>query len=178
MVDLQTISIGLATLSFILAITYYTFNIRHARQTRQAQLFMQLTSQIFTKDAMSDNIDLLDMKWDDLKDFYRKYDSSVNKDNFVKRFLVWYRYDQIGFLLYKGLIDRDFTYALMGGMNASWVWNKFEPVIKHQRVHQNMPELATWFEYLAKELEKINIKRGYETSFRADPSIYPEDINP
>ncbi len=52
MVELQTISIGLAALSFILAVTYYTFNMRHARETRQAQLFKQLASEIFSKEML------------------------------------------------------------------------------------------------------------------------------
>ena len=57
MIDLQTISIGLAALSFILAVTYYTFNMRHARETRQAQLFMQLASEIFSKEMLKDGIE-------------------------------------------------------------------------------------------------------------------------
>ena len=87
MIEIQTISIGLTALSFILAAIYYTFNIRHARETRQAQLFMQLTSQMFSKEMLTDSIDLLEMQWTDLEDFYRKYDSSVDKENFVKRWM-------------------------------------------------------------------------------------------
>ena len=176
MIDLQTISIGLAALSFILAATYYTLNIRHAKETRQAQLFMQFTSQLFSKEAIRDNMDLLETQWDTLEDFYTKYDSSVNKENFVKRFHSWYMYDQVGYLLKRGLIDRELTYAIMGGMQASWSWQKFESIIKHQREYQNMPELAVWFEYLANELNKMNKKRGYSTTYRDDPGIYPEEL--
>jgi len=176
MVDVQTVSIVLAALSFILAATYYSFNMRHAKETRQAQLFMQLTTQLFSKEMIRDNMDLMETQWDNLEDFYTKYDSSVNKENFVKRFRSWYIYDQVGFLLKRGLIDKEMTFTLMGGMNASWSWQKFKSIIEHQRDYQNMPELAVWFEYLVNKMNKMNEKRGHPTKYREDPSIYPEDL--
>ena len=176
MVELQTISIGLAALSFILAATYYIFNMRHARETRQAQLFMQLTSQLFTTEMMNNSIELLEMQWTDLEDFYRKYDSSVDRDNFVKRFQYWFLLNQVGYLLKKGLIDKDFTYTLLGGYSANWHWQKFKPIIEHQRVYQNMPELGIWFEYLVKEISKMNEQKGYSSKYRDDPGIHPDQL--
>jgi hypothetical protein len=166
----------LTALSFILAAIYYMFNMRHARETRQAQLFMQLTSHLFSKEMLRDNIELLEMQWTDLKDFYAKYDSGVNIENFVKRFHSWFILDQVGFLLSKGLIDRELTYALMSGMQAPMQWKKFESIIKHQREYQRLPELAVWFEYLDSEIKKMHEQRGYSTDFVEDPNIKPEDL--
>ena len=135
--------------------------------------FKQKKHQVYSR---RDTIDLLESQWDDLEDFYRKYDSSVNKEHFVKRFGSWFALDQVGFLLSRGLIDRELTYALMGGYYASWQWQKYESIIRHQREYQNMPELAVWFEYLANEMNKMNEQRGHSTVLRDDPGIYPDKL--
>jgi hypothetical protein len=120
---------------------------------------------------MSDTIDLLSMQWDDLPDFYRKYDSSVDKENFVKRFHYWLLMDRIGALLMKGLIDRDLTYNLLGGFAATWQWQKFKPIIMHQREYQNLKELGVGWEYLVNEMIKMREERGHISEWSDDPAI-------
>jgi hypothetical protein len=176
MIELSVIRDLVAIFGVIAGFTYYIMVVRNQRETRQAQLFMQLTSQIFSKEILRQNIELLEMQWDDLKDFYGKYDSAVNPENFAKRFNSWFMMDQVGFLLKKGLIDRELTFELMSGMQAPMLWNKFESIIKHQRDYQNLPELCVWFEYLNNEIKKMNAQRGYSTEYRDTPNIYPEEL--
>ena len=100
------------------------------------------------------------MQWDGVEDFYEKYDSSVNVENFTKRFRAWFFLDGVGLLLKKRLIDKDMVYYLMGGYLGNWLWEKFGDVIKYQRDVNNIPELCVWFEYLANELTKMKTEQG------------------
>jgi len=165
-----------AIIGVMIALGYYVVNIRHQRETRQAQLFMQIANQTFNRQALRDSVDLLEMQWTDLQDFYSKYDSSVDRENIVKRFAAWYHFDQVGYLFKKGLIDRELAYAIFGGYYAPWHWQKFKPIIEHQREYQNMPGLAVYFEYLANELNKMNEEKGYSTKYRDDIGIYPDKL--
>ena len=69
MIDIQTISIALAALSFILAATYYTFNIRQAKQNTKSQLFNQITSITIQKEWQIDAVELINLQWTDFDDF-------------------------------------------------------------------------------------------------------------
>ena len=160
MVDTQTILQFIPAVSLSIAAIYYMLILRNQNRTRQAQLFMQLFQHNMTKEWMKDWWELMQMQWDDIEDFYEKYDSSVNIDNFAKRFRAWFFLDGVGLLLKKGLVDREMVYYLMGGYLGNWLWEKFGDVIKYQRELNNIPELCVWFEYLAIELMKMKQQQG------------------
>jgi len=86
MVDTQTILQFIPAVSLSIAAIYYMLILRNQNRTRQAQLFMQLFQHNMTKEWMKDWWELMQMQWDDIEDFYEKYDSSVNIDNFAMRF--------------------------------------------------------------------------------------------
>ena len=160
MIELSLVRDLVAIFGVIGGFTYYVMVVRNQRETRQAQLFMQLFQMFTTKEWMSDNWELMSMEWSDMKDFFEKYDSSVNIDNFAKRYRSWFFLDGIGMLLKKGLVDREMVFHLMGGYWGIWLWEKHGDVIKFLRDYNNMPELATWFEYLALEMTKMREQRG------------------
>ena len=171
MVDVDTISIVLTGIGLIIALTYYALTIRNQSINRQAQLFMSLAKDILSRETLSEIIDLLSMQWEDSADFYRKYDHSVNKENFVKRFHYWMLMDQVGVLLMKGLIDKELVYHLLGGYSTTWTWQKFKPIIMHQREYQNFQELGVGWEYFAQEMMKMREERGYTNEWPDDPTI-------
>ena len=135
---------------------------------------MGLAQDLFSRETVTDAIGLLSMQWEDLPDFYRKYDSSVNKDNFVKRFHYWALMDSMGTLLMMGLIDKELVYHLLGGYFTTWQWQKFKPIIMHQREYQNLKELGVGWEYLVNEMIKMREERGYTENWRDDPGIQLE----
>ncbi len=168
LVVLQSLSYVAAATGVCIAALYYAMSLRNQNQTRQAQLFMQLSQQIFNKEQNEDNWNLIQMEWKNLDDFYEKYDSSVNVKNFAARWNLWHAMDAAGLLMKKGLIDREMAYYLMGGYWGLWTWKKFEDIIKDQRVRNNIPELGIWFEYLANEIAKTREKKGYSTDIPKD----------
>jgi hypothetical protein len=72
-----------------------------------------------------------------------------------------YELNGVGYLLRKGVIDRDTAYSLTGGITALWIWRKFEPIIKEQRILYKTPEFYIELEYLAMEMVRELEERGF-----------------
>ena len=93
MIELGMIRDLVAIFGVIAGFTYYVITVRNQNQTRQAQLFMQLFRDYTAKDRWKEAWTLTSMEWDDYEDFTRKYDSSVNIENFAMRYKEWYFYE-------------------------------------------------------------------------------------
>ena len=89
MVDVQSISITLAALSFIVAATYSTMNLLEIRRNRRITLTTTIMHPFMTVEGSRDIANLYSMEWSDLDDYNNKYDHRVNPDNFAKRIAVW-----------------------------------------------------------------------------------------
>ena len=130
-------------------------------ETRQSQLFMQLFQYHIDKDRWKDAWKLTEMKWDDYDDFTRKYDYSVNLENFAKRYNKWYFYEGMGLLLKKELVDKEMIYHLLSaGFGVLLDWDKFGQIIKEMRAQLCQPDLFMWFEYFADEMMKMSEEKG------------------
>jgi hypothetical protein len=101
------------------------------------------------------------MEWDDVDDFFQRYDSSINMDDFEKRYHSWSFFDGMGMLAKKGLVDKEMIYYLMGGYGAYWNWEKFKDVIITSRERMNSPDHLAMFEYLAHEIGKMKKQRKH-----------------
>jgi hypothetical protein len=122
---------------------------------------MQLFQFHISKERFKDSWILNEMEWEDYDDYTRKYDSSVNLENFAMRYNNWSFWDGMGLLLKKNLVDKEMIYHLLGsGFGVLMNWDKFESVIKEMRVQLDLPELYIWFEYLAEEMMKMAEERG------------------
>ena len=160
-VSIQMIRDTAAILGVIVAVGYYILNIQNQRETRQAQLFMQLFDKYIEKERWRNGWELLQMEWDNIEDFFDRYDSAVDMDNFEKRYNIWSYFDGMGMLLKKGLVDKEMIYYLMGGYGAFWTWNKFKDIIKASRIRMNNPDHFAMFEYLAGEMQKMKQQREH-----------------
>jgi hypothetical protein len=61
------------------------------------------------------------MEWIDFDDFLRKYDSTVNPDNFAKRNLIWSLFQELEYMLYQNLVDRETVRARRIMQNAEFI---------------------------------------------------------
>ena len=123
---------------------------------------MQLFEGYRQKSTWREGFELIQMEWTDNEDFFNKYDSSINLDNYEKRYSLWSFFDGIGMLMKKGLVDKEMIYYLMGGYNAYWQWNKFGDIIKESRVRMKTPDHFVMFEYLGEEMRKMKEERNHE----------------
>ena len=131
MIDLSTIRDIVAIFGVIAGFSYYVLTVRNTRINRDTQLFMQIFSLTNDPDFIKRITEMItEMEWDDWEDFERKYGTSVgNYENYGYRYALWKRYDALGELLRRGLIDGELVYALAGQNDAMWFWDKFGSII-------------------------------------------------
>jgi len=163
MVDIQTVSIAIASAGVFLAAIYYIFQIRHQTRIRQTDLVIRLFSTFLSQEAMDEFMRFSKLEFDDYEDYVKKYGPILSGDKgglgfndtpefrgllFVDNF-----FNEVGCLLYRKLIDADlvrdvFTYRI------EFLWKKAEPLIQGVRKESNQPEMGKWFEYLYNEMKK------------------------
>jgi hypothetical protein len=116
---------------------------------------MELTKPDFLKNWF----EVSQLEWEDFDDFARKYSHNVNLEDGSKRFAQWFYFDGLGYLLYRGMMDADTIFDMIGNSSIGQ-WNKFEPIIHGFRERDGRPETWRWFEYLANEMKKVREQRG------------------
>ena len=171
----------LQTTGILVGIIYYLTIMRNnqknqqlAEESRQIQFMIAFGNQRGEED-MRRGLELMNMEWKDYDDYERKYGSDYNPDNYAKRMTMWTRFDWMGMLLRRGLIDREVFFELNPGMNSLQHWTKFKDVIYKMRRRYNVPLFGADFEYLAEENRKYMLEKGYdptvpETFYRYIPN--------
>jgi hypothetical protein len=163
MVDIQTISIAIASASVTLAVIYYIFQIRHQSRVRQTDLVTRLYSAFLSQELMDVFMKFSSLEFNDYEDYVERYGPilSVGKhglefnDTPELRSLLFIDnfFNQVGCLLYKKLIDADLIKDVFS-YRVEFFWKKAEPLIKGCRKDSNQPEMGKWFEYLYNEMKK------------------------
>ena len=171
MIELSVIRDLVAIFGVIAGFTYYYLTVSNASKARKIQLVSRIREQAWSTEGMKAAVEIQEMSWTDLDDFDAKYDSTVNPDNLSKRFLVWGFFQELGYLLHEGLVDRDTVYNLLGGHNSLLIWTKFEPIIKEQRKKYRDPSWFKYFEYYADEMKRYRVSQGIEPEI-TDPDGY------
>ena len=179
MVDIQTISIAIASASVVAGVVYYSLQIRHQNlqiqqqnKMRQTDLVVRLYSAFIGKEFLDAMMKLLALEFKDYEDYVNKYGPilsvgkyglAINDTPELRDLLIVDNFfNQVGILLYRKLIDADlvrdvFTYRV------ELLWKKAEPVKQGMRKELNQPEAGIWFEYLANEMKKreqTGVKNG------------------
>ncbi len=145
MVDIQTVSIAIASAGVFIAAIYYILQIRHQIRVRQTDLLVRLFSTMINKDWLE--------AWEEVRDRedleYAKY---KEKYGFVEANQVYLLYDELGRLLQKELIDIDLLPLETGQITLAW--EKLSPILEGSRKKFNEPKLGSGFEYLYNEVKK------------------------
>jgi len=166
MIELSQIRDLVAIFGVIAGFSYYVLTVRNANTARKIQL-INSSSLRTTLEVAHISLELLDMQWEDFDDFLRKYDSTVNHDNYAKRTFMFGNVARIGLLLHEKNIDIETTFKMLdGGYAIIQMWNKFEPIFMKQRELYEDPLRYQWFEYLVKELRKERVRRGLPSGLK------------
>jgi hypothetical protein len=97
------------------------------------------------------------MQWKDWADFYSKYDSTVNIDNYAKRTWMMSTCEALGLLYRKGMLDKETLYDLTSNFVLNF-WIKFKPLIDEYRKLDYGRDAYREWESLANEFAKIRAK--------------------
>jgi len=146
MVDIQTISIAVASASVVAGVIYYVFQIRHQTRLRQTDLVTRLYSQFTNLEFQKTWNDILKREAKDYSDYEKKY-------GLAETVAVGMFFEGIGILLKRKLIDIE----LVDDMFTSPIkmtWEKMRDNTLEARKVRNQPEIFEWFEYLYNEVKK------------------------
>jgi len=152
MVDIQTISIMLASASVIGGVVYYAFQIRHQNRMRETDLIMRLYSAYGNEEYSKAVERYLATEYRDYNDFVKKYGPIVSEEPVQVAFrMVSMFYEGVGVLLYRKLVNPDLVYDLF---DVGMFWEKMKPIAEESRKRFNKPKIWEWFEYLYNEMKK------------------------
>ena len=161
MVELSVIRDGVAIAGVLIALAYYIINIRHQRETRQAQLFMDLYNNHITEPNIKMLIEMINLwEWEDYDDYISKYGIQNNLEASTKMRLYFANMEGIGVLCKKGLIDPELVYGSQYG-SIIMMWEKFLPIIEEIRKRRNAPHIYEDPEYLYNEMIRMRNKMGH-----------------
>ncbi len=145
MVDVQTVSIAVASAGVFIAAIYYIFQVRHQSRLRQTDVLVRLFSNMIDRDWLE--------AWEKVRDRENlDYAEYKEKYGFVEANQIYLFYDQLGRLLQKGLIDFHLLPIETG--QVSDAWEKLSPILEGSRKKFNEPRLGSGFEYLYREVKK------------------------
>jgi hypothetical protein len=142
-VDVQTVSIAIASAGVFAAAVYYIFQIRHQTKMRQTELIMRLSS-------VMDNIEFTNTIAKLLSTDFKDVDELREKCSPPALIAVANFFQRVGILLEKNLVDPDLVSSILW---VQGIWEKMSPWVTYVRRTQNRPELFSGFEYLYNEMK-------------------------
>ena len=153
MVDIQTVSIAIASASIVIAVVYYILQIQHQKKMRQTDLVTHLSRDIaLDREALDAYVDIVEAEFEDYADFVKKYGKFISKNQVPRSFMMMGNfYEQIGVLLRNRLIDASLVDQLFP---VSTTWEKMKPLVEGMRKEYHDPTVFEWFEYLYNEMKK------------------------
>jgi len=146
MVDIQTVSIAIASAGVFAAAIYYIFQIRHQTRIRQTDLIMRLYSR-FGSEGFQKSLGKVRRRKDKgFHDYEEKY-------GWAEWIAIGTFFEGIGVLLHRklvdiGLVDDLFTAPI------KMAWGEMKDSIIEARKEWGQPTIFEWFEYLANEMKK------------------------
>lgn len=146
MVDIQTISIAVASAGVFAAAVYYIFQIRHQTKLRQTDLVMRLYSTFGSKGFQD--------AWTRIESMeFKNYDEYVKKCGSGDYVQCATFFEGIGVLLQKKLIDINLVDALFG-IPLVYMYEIMKPLIEGNREQFHNQRVFEYFEYLYNKMEK------------------------
>ena len=120
-VDIQTVSIAVASASVVAGVIYYAFQIRNQTRIRQMDLITRLYSVASSKEVLE--------AWEKIRDReITSYSDYKEKYGFVELNQLMAVFDELGMLLQRKFVDIGLVYALWGDAVVD-VWEKVKPII-------------------------------------------------
>jgi len=148
-VEVQTISIAIASAGVFAAAVYYILQIRHQTRIRQTDLIMRLYSR-YGSEGFQRTSEKIRKR---LKGEALKFHDYEEKYGFGEWIAVGTFFEGIGILLHRKLIDIALVDDLFTAP-VNMAWNTMKDSIIEARKEYGQPTIFEWFEYLYNEMKK------------------------
>jgi hypothetical protein len=132
MVTVETFSVVIAAVSLIIGVINNIITSRRQNRTQQSRLFMDLYSQMRSKEFVGDTRELSSWHWEGFEDFRSKYGARANKEANTLFVSVANFFDGVGVLVKRNDLDPELVEELMSAW-IIWFWEKFGTVIEGYR---------------------------------------------
>ncbi len=160
--DIQTVSVVIASASVIGSVVYYLIETRHQRRIRQTESIIRL-SPWFNMDAekIQEAIsNVCSTEYIDYDDYLTKYAGKPEQKSLK---LLGNYFEGVGLLVNMKLVEMDIVFNFWGDVAES-VWDDNEEVISGMRKDSGTQWTFEYWEFLVKEFKKRKIalskKRG------------------
>jgi len=168
MVDIQTVSIVIASASIVTGVLYYLLDIRNQGRLRQTNLVMGIFSEFGSKGFQAAWQEILNRE-------FKNYDEYVREHGLAEVWEVAMLFEGLGVLVHRKLVSIDAVDDLVSGPIKS-TWEKMKPITEGYRKHSDQPQFCEWFEYLYDRLEKKGQRIKYGKRIRTQESAIPLKI--
>ena len=146
MVDIQTVSVAIASTSVVIVAIYYVFQIRHQTRLRQTDLVMRLYSTFGSKEFQD--------AWTRIESIeFKNYDEYKKKCGLGDYAQCATFFEGIGVLLQKKLIDINLIDALFS-VPLKHMYERMKPIIEGNREQFHDQRVFENFEYVYNEMQK------------------------
>jgi len=162
MVDIQTVSIVIASASVVVGVVYYSLQIRHQKlqiqhqnKIRETELLIRIHPwlNLSSSELQQAIRRILSLEFTDAEDFVKRYGDILMIKPEQEAFMSAVNYfDALGVLVRRGLVDADLIYECWTGDIANF-WEKVKPVVEGIRKTVKYPFLVN-AEYLYNEMKK------------------------
>ena len=146
MLDIPSISAVVAAVGVIVGVVLTYLEIRSLVRTGKTDLVTSIYSTVSTREYLEAWEKFRDREITDLNECKKEY-------GFIELNIVMTRYDQIGALLRRKLIDVELVQDLFGSTVIS-IWEKLKKPILEYEKRLGKPHVWKAFEYLYNEMQK------------------------
>ncbi len=152
MVDIQTVSIAVASVGVFLAAIYYILAIRHQSRLRQTESVIRLSPwfNMNAREMQEAVTQVCSIEYKNNKDYVERY--SKKPENTTLKILGNY-FEGIGILVYRKLVKAEIVYDFWGGIIQS-SWEKIQPLVADMRKDSGDSNMFRFWEYLYNEMKK------------------------
>jgi hypothetical protein len=153
--DIQTISVVIASASVIGSVVYYLIETKHERRLRQTESIIRLSPwfNIGAKEIQEAINNVCSTEYIDYEDYLAKY---TGKPEQTALKLLGNYFEGVGLLVYMKLVEREIVFNFWGDVAES-VWDDNEELINGMRKDIGTPFTFQYWEFLVKEIKKRKI---------------------
>jgi hypothetical protein len=164
-VDVQTLSIAIASASVVAGVVYYALQLRHQSKVREMDAIVRMNPSfnLSLNDWQQAAFKVANLQFKDYDDFVKKYGSLATETPIVMAIhTIGNYYESIGCLLKRRLVDINYVWDCYGEALIK-LWEILKPVVEGFRKQYNMPTAWRTVEYLYNEMKKREQKLQSKT---------------
>jgi hypothetical protein len=150
-VDIQTISIAIASAGVFAAAIYYILQLKHQSKSRRIDSYWRILSTFNTREYLEAIFEVWSLDFKDYSDFTSKYGTPLSRENstWVSISMVCDLFEGAAYLCRNGLMD----YNTVKQIPVRTTWEKVKTIAEGARKQLGLSGMWIDFEWLYNEMQ-------------------------